>query len=73
MYVNYGGVLVFSWCRYFGHSIVGLYCMVLGGMVAIMCICMCDWEGILFMIDYNDGCGIAVFLGSHASPMGWMS
>ena len=25
-----------SWCRYFGHSVVGLYCMVLDGMVAIM-------------------------------------
>ena len=25
-----------SWCKHFGHSVVGLYCMVLGGMVAIM-------------------------------------
>ena len=30
-----------SWCRYFGHSVVGLYCMVLGGMVAIMCTFAC--------------------------------
>jgi hypothetical protein len=27
-----------SWCRYFGHSDVGLCYMVLGGTVAIMCI-----------------------------------
>ena len=27
-----------NWCRYFGHSCVGLHCMVLRGMVAIMCI-----------------------------------
>ena len=27
-----------SWCRYFSHSDVGLYCMVLGGMFAIVCI-----------------------------------
>ena len=27
-----------NWCRYFGHSGVGLYCMVLSGMVTIVCI-----------------------------------
>ena len=30
-----------SWCSYFGHFVVGLYCMVLGGMVAIMCTFAC--------------------------------
>ena len=30
-----------SWCRYFGHFVVGLYCMVFGGMVAIMCTFAC--------------------------------
>ena len=27
-----------NWCRHFGHSRMGLYCMVLGGMVIIICI-----------------------------------
>ena len=27
-----------NWCRYFSHSDVGLYCMVLGGMIAIVCV-----------------------------------
>lgn len=27
-----------NWCRYVGLSNVGLYCIVLGGMVAIICI-----------------------------------
>lgn len=35
-------IMVIDWysnrCKYFGHSGVGLYRMVLGGMVVIMCI-----------------------------------
>jgi hypothetical protein len=44
--------------------------MVLGGMVIIMCIYA--WEigrGGIFMVDYDDGCGVMVFLGCHAGPM----
>ena len=56
-----------SWCRYFGHSNVGLYCMVLGGMVAIMCISA--WvmgRGFsLWLITMM----VVVFLGYHASLM----
>ena len=50
---------------------MGLYCMVLGGMVIVVCISA--WvrgDGVLFMIDCNDGCGVVVCLGCHASPMG---
>lgn len=36
IYAYYGGVFS-RWCRCFGHFGVGLYCMVLGGMVRIMC------------------------------------
>jgi hypothetical protein len=58
----------FNWCRYVGHSDVGLYCMVLGGKVAIICICICDGEGVLFLIGH-DGCGVVGFLGCHVGPM----
>ena len=59
-----------NWCMYFGHYGVGLYCMVLGGMVAIMCIfCVGDSEGVFFMIDNDDGCGVVVGLGCHAGPV----
>ena len=27
--------------------------------------CMGDGEGVLFMIDYDDGCGVVVFTGYH--------
>ena len=59
-----------SWCRYFGHFVVGLYCMVLGEMVAIMCSSVQgDGDGVPFMVDYEDGCGVVVLLGCHAGPM----
>lgn len=58
-------------CRYFGHSGVGMYCMVLGGMVMIVCVCVyvVDREGVLFVIQYDDGCGNLMFLGFHPGPM----
>ena len=32
------------WCRYWGHSGVGLYSMLFGGMVRIGCKSLCVYE-----------------------------
>lgn len=31
--------------------------------------CMGDGEGVIFMIDYDDGCGVVGFLGCHTCPV----
>ena len=38
MYAYYGGILVSNWCTNFGLSGVGMYCVVLGGMVMVGCL-----------------------------------
>ena len=34
-----------------------------------MTFCIDEGEGVVFMVDYDDGCGVVVFLGCHAGPM----
>ena len=53
---------------------VGLYIMVCGGMVAIICISLFfgEWDllrGPVVVIDYEDGDCVWVFFSCHSSPM----
>ena len=32
-------------------------------------VCMVDRKGVLFMVDYDDGCGVLVFMGCNLGPV----